>query len=108
MGSQTQLASVTRQPAFLVRPVADGMRPRAQLGEDENDNEKEMAQGIHGLALIDLDEQAFEIFPFGKVQGDRMVGSTGQAADDTRLAAGIAGRAGNDFLEQLEPDAAGA
>jgi hypothetical protein len=108
VGGQAQLARVPGQPAVLVRCMADRMRRRAQLGEDKNNNEKKMAQGTHGLASIDLDEQPFEIFPFGKVQGDRMVGGAGQAADDARLAPGIAGRASDDLLEQFEADAAGA
>jgi hypothetical protein len=39
--------------------------------------------------LIDLDEQAFEIFAFRKVQGYRMIGRAGQATDNARLAPGI-------------------
>ena len=49
-----------RWQAFLViRCMPNGMRPRRQLGEEENGNEKEMAQGIHSGVLVNLDEQAF-------------------------------------------------
>jgi hypothetical protein len=83
------------------------MRPRRQLGEEENGDEKEMAQRIHGVILVDLDEQAFEIFTFREVQGHRMIRSAGQATHDARFTTGIDRRTGNDLLEQLEPDAAG-
>ena len=105
---QAQFAGVLRDTALVVRRVPDGVRPRRQLGEQENGNKKEMAQRIHERNLIDLDEQAFEVFALGKVQGHRVVGGASQAADDARLAPGIAGSAGEDLLEQLEADAAGA
>lgn len=40
---QAQLAGVRRQPALVVRRMPDGMRPRRQLCEEKDDNEKEMA-----------------------------------------------------------------
>jgi hypothetical protein len=36
--------------------MPDGMHPRRQLGEEENGNEKEMAQRIHSESLVDLNE----------------------------------------------------
>ena len=53
---QAQLAGVRRQPALVVRRMPDGMRPRRQLGEAEDDNEKEMAQRIHRASLVGLDD----------------------------------------------------
>jgi hypothetical protein len=44
------------QPTLLIRRMPDGMRPRCQLGEEENGNEKEVAQRIHSESLIDLNE----------------------------------------------------
>lgn len=44
---QAQLAGVDRQRSVLPRRMLDGMRPRRQLGEDEGEDEKEMAQRIH-------------------------------------------------------------
>lgn len=54
VGGEAQLANVTRQPALVVLRMTDGMRPRRQLGEHENGNEKEMAQRIHGAILTPL------------------------------------------------------
>jgi hypothetical protein len=104
---KTKFASMRRQAILVVRRVPEGMRPRRQLGEQENGDEKEMAQRIHGLVSIDLDEQTFEIFAFGKVQGHRMIGSASQAPHDAGIAPGIQRRAGDDLLEQLEPNATG-
>lgn len=106
MRRQAEFAGMRRQRPFLARGMLDGMRPRRQLGEAEDNNEKEMAQRIHEGSLIDLDEQAFEIFAFRKVQRDRVVGRTGQTAHDACLASSVVGSAGNDLLEQLEPDTA--
>jgi hypothetical protein len=36
--------------------MPDGMRPRRQLGEQKDSNEKQVAQRIHGNSLVDLDE----------------------------------------------------
>ena len=88
--------------------MLNGMGPRRQLGEEENGDKKEMTQGIHGLSLVDLNEQTFEIFAFREVQGDRVIRCPGQTTDDARFTTRIMGRIGDDFLEQLEPDAAGA
>ncbi len=55
--------------------------------------------------LIDLDEQALEIFAFRKIQGYRVIGRAGQATDNARLAPGIQRSPGDDLLEQLQPDA---
>jgi hypothetical protein len=79
--------------------MPNGMRPRRQLGEEENGNEKEMAQGIHSDSLVDLNEQAFEIFAFREIQGNRVIGGTGQTADDTCLTPSIMRRISDDFLE---------
>ncbi len=64
------------QSTLVIRRMPNGMRPRRQLGEEENGNEKEMAQRIHGNSLVDLNEQAFEIFAFREIQGNRMIGGT--------------------------------
>ena len=53
---QAQLAGVRRQSALVVRRMPDGMRPRRQLGEEKDDNEKEMAQRIHRASLVGLDD----------------------------------------------------
>jgi hypothetical protein len=37
--------------------MLDGVRARRHLGEQERDDEEQVAQGIHGRNLIDLDEQ---------------------------------------------------
>ena len=107
MRRQTELAGVRRQPALIVRRVPDGMRPCRQLGKEENGNEQEVAQRIHEMILVDLDEQALEIFAFREIQGHRMIGRPGQATHDARLAPGIVRGAGDDLLEQFQPDAAG-
>ena len=95
------------QAALILHQMLDGVRRRRQLGEDKNSSEKQVAQEIHGDSLIDLDEQAFEIFAFRKVQGYRMISSPGQATYDARYTTGIVCRPGDDFLEQLQTDAAG-
>ena len=89
MRGETKLAGVGRQCAFVAGRMVDRMRPRRQLGEEKDGNEKEMAQGIHKNSLVDLNEQAFEILTFGKVQCHRMIGRTGQATHNARLASGI-------------------
>lgn len=57
MRRQAKLADVLRQRAFLGRRMLDGVRARRHLGEQERDDEEQVAQGIHGRNLIDLDEQ---------------------------------------------------
>jgi hypothetical protein len=47
------------QRILVARRVLNRMRSHRQLGEEENGNEKEMAQGIHSVILVDLNEQAF-------------------------------------------------
>ena len=89
MGGQAQFAGVGKQRSFLARGMLDSMRPRRQLGEEKDGNEKEMAQGIHKNSLVDLNEQAFEILTFGKVQCHRMIGRTGQATHNARITSGI-------------------
>ena len=86
--------------------MLDGMRPRRQLGKEENGNEKEMTQRIHGNSLVDLDEQTFEVFAFGKRQSHRVVGRCHQARLDADFGFGIDRGAGDDFLEQFRADAA--
>lgn len=54
MRRQAKLAGVVRQATVLVRSMPDGMHPRPQLGEDEGNNEKEMAQRIHGVKFRQL------------------------------------------------------
>ena len=56
MRRQAKLAGMRRQTILVVRRMPDGMRPRRQLGEAENGNEKEMAQRIHGASLIGQDD----------------------------------------------------
>ena len=109
MRSKAKLAGMLgRRPALIVRRMPDRMHSHRQLSEEEYGNEKELAQRIHdvilmsafgSMVLIDLDEQTFEIFTFGKVQGDRMVGGACKSADNARRAAGIHRRPGNDLLE---------
>ena len=38
--------------------MLDTVHGRRPLGEDQNNNEQEMAQGIHSEILVDLNEQA--------------------------------------------------
>ena len=40
MRCQTELADMGRQAIVIARRMLDGMRPRRQLGEEENGNEK--------------------------------------------------------------------
>ena len=51
---QAKLAGVVRQATVLVRSMPDRMHPRPELGEDEGNNEKEMAQRIHGVKFRQL------------------------------------------------------
>lgn len=44
---------------LVYRRVLDTVHGRRPLGENQNNNEQEMAQGIHSGILVDLDEQAF-------------------------------------------------
>ena len=55
--------------------------------------------------LIDLDEQALEIFAFRKIQGYRVIGRAGQATDNARLAPGIVllGHVIRDAIERRFP-----
>ena len=56
MRRKAKQAGVRRQRLVVTRRMLDGVRPRQQLGEDENSNEKQMAQRIHDGSLVDLDE----------------------------------------------------
>ena len=38
--------------------MLDTVHGRRPLGEDQNNNEQEMAQRIHGRILVDLNQQA--------------------------------------------------
>ena len=96
------------QAAFVLDHMLDGVRRRRQLGEDEDGSEEQVAQEIHGDSLIDLNEETLEVFTLGEIQRDRMISGAREATHDARLTAGIDGRAGDDFLEQFQPDAAGA
>lgn len=51
---QAKLAGVARQATVLVRSMPDGMHPRPELGEDEDNNEEEVAQRIHGINFKQL------------------------------------------------------
>ena len=53
---QAKFAGMRWQSRLVVRRMPDGMHPRRQLGEEENGNEKEMAQRIHSVGLVDLNE----------------------------------------------------
>lgn len=54
---QTEFANVLcRQTALVLRRMPDGMRPRRQLGEEEDGNEKKMAQRIHEPSLVGFDD----------------------------------------------------
>ncbi len=44
MRRQTELAGVGRQAILVARRMLDRVRPHRQLGEEEHDDEKEMAQ----------------------------------------------------------------
>ena len=56
MRRQAQRAGMRRQTVLVIRRMPDGMRPRRQLGEEQDSNEQDVTQGTHGLSLIDLDE----------------------------------------------------
>ena len=103
---QAKLAGMGRQALAFADRMLDSVRSRRPLGEDEHEDEEEAAEQRHAESLIDLDEQAFEVFAFREVQCHRMIGRARQATHDTRLAPGIDRRAGDDFLEQLQPDTA--
>ena len=51
MRRQAKLAGMRRQTILVARSMLDGMRPRRQLGEEENGNEKEVAQLKHLFSL---------------------------------------------------------
>lgn len=54
---QAKLANVLcRQATLVLRRMPDGMRPRRQLGKEEDGNEKEVAQRIHRLSLVGLND----------------------------------------------------
>lgn len=44
---KAQLADMRRQRRLVVRRMLDGMRARRQLGEEQDNNEKKMAQRLH-------------------------------------------------------------
>lgn len=47
VGRQTQFAGVGRQAVALVQAVADGMGARRQLGEDQDQDEEQVAARVH-------------------------------------------------------------
>src|SRR5690606_6836458 len=57
-------------------------------------------------ASEDAHEQALQVLRFGEMQADRMIGRLRQALDDLRVAPGVDGRAGDDFLKQRRVDMA--
>ena len=57
MAQQAQCAGMWRR-ILVHRRMLDAVHGRRPLGENQNNNEQEMAQGIHGGSLVDLDEQA--------------------------------------------------
>lgn len=56
MRCQAEQTGMRRQGLVIPRCMLNSVRPRQQLGEDEDGNEKQMTQGIHSSGLIDLDE----------------------------------------------------
>jgi hypothetical protein len=48
---QAKFAGMRRQSIVVTRHMLDGVRPRHQLGEDEHDDEKEVAQVQHRFSL---------------------------------------------------------
>lgn len=62
-----------RQTLLVACGMLDRMRPRQQLGEEQDSNEKDLAKFIHNNGSVYLDKQTFEIFTFRKVQCNRMI-----------------------------------
>ncbi|MBS1131690.1 MAG: hypothetical protein H6R16_2692 [Proteobacteria bacterium] len=54
MRRQAKLAGMRRQAFLVASRMLDGMRPRRQLGEEENGNEKEVTQLKHLFSLSGL------------------------------------------------------
>ncbi|MBS1138928.1 MAG: hypothetical protein H6R13_381 [Proteobacteria bacterium] len=54
MRCQAKLASMSRQAVLVARRMLDRMRPRRQLGEEENGDEKEATQMKHLFSLSGL------------------------------------------------------
>lgn len=100
MSGKAQLAGMRGQGLLVARGMLDGMHPRHQLGAEQGNDEKE-TQGIHGnsVGLVDLQQQALKVLAFREIQRHRMIGGTGQAADDASATPGIQRRPGGDFLE---------
>ena len=120
MCRQTKLAGVGWQAILVARRMLDGVRPRRQLCEEEDGNEKEAAHLKHRVSLagqhyawmaklrsVSLDQQTLQILAFREIQRHRMIGRPGQATNDARIAPGIERRIGDDFLEHFQPDATG-
>lgn len=97
------------------------MRERCLLRTDQQQRQQhrkkraagKMEKALHGASikthamnLINLDQQTLQILALGKLQCHRMIGTALQALDDARAAARIQCRTGNDFLEQLQTNAA--
>ena len=67
------------QAALVLHQMLDGVRRRRQLGEDEDGSEQQVAQEIHGVSLIDLNEQTLKVFTLREIQRYRMIGSAREA-----------------------------
>src|SRR5690349_143767 len=53
-------------------------------------------------------DEPLQIVAFRKIERDGMIRSRAETGNDLRIGAGVERRAGNDFLEKLDGDAAGA
>ncbi len=80
MRRQTKLAGVGRQAVLVGRRMFDSVRPRRQLGEEEDSNENQMAQRKHRVSLagqhyarmakspsVRLDQQTLQILAFREI-----------------------------------------
>ena len=113
MRRQAKLADMRRQAILLARRMLDSMRPAANWPSRRKRRGK-MTPATHGKVrlassmtgngrLIDLNEQALEIFTFRKIQSHRMIGRAGQATDNARLAPGIQRRPATIFWNSSSP-----
>ena len=97
--------------------VAQHVGKRRLLAAEQQQREQQGQERIqcatHGGAIrtqgapsIKLQQQALEVFAFGKGQVHRMVGGALEALHDARRAPGVESGAGDDLLEQFGRDAA--
>jgi len=99
------------------RGVPQHVGERGLLAADQQQREQQgkerMEDATHGVRIrtqgaesINLQQQALQVFAFGKGQVDRMIGGALQALHDARRASGVERSPGDDFLEQFRRDAA--